>query len=177
MILPIVAYGNDILRTKCLPMDDTVLNRELIANIKETIGMIPTSVGLASPQVNTELQMFAIRILPHLPIQIFINPIIRKRRGKQKSEEGCLSIPDLYREIPSDIRDDIIDVEYYDEKFNKQRVKLKGFESIVFQHEYDHLQGILFIDYLTKEGKEEAQDRLAEIEKGNVQTLYKMIFK
>jgi len=174
MILPIIGYGHETLRVECTPFDDTPKNREIITDLKETMLNIPTAVGLALPQVNLPFRGFVMRNDSGI-VQVCLNPIIKKRRKKQVSNEGCLSIPRIYRDL--NVRDEIIDVEFYDENFNKKSFKLKDFESIVFQHEYDHLNGVLFVDYLTKEGREEIQDKLNEIEKGYTPTAYPMLFK
>lgn len=172
MIVPIVAYGTPILRQNCVEMDNTDENWGHIVNLSETAINISSAVGLAAPQINVPLRAFLSPI--NDKYAVIINPVIRKRRGEQESDEGCLSIPGIFRKILT--RSDIIDVEYYDGHFRKQRRKLRGFESIVFQHEYDHINGILFIDHLSKEGQQEIQEKLSLIEKGQTQTHYDMIF-
>jgi peptide deformylase len=104
----------------------------------------------------------------------YINPVILKRRRDQRSEEGCLSIPGIFGRLN---RADILDVEYFDAAMNRQRARLRGFESVVFQHEYDHLAGILFIDYFDPVERGRIADVLAEIEDGKVDTRYLMSFK
>lgn len=172
-ILPIVGYGSPILKELCLEIDSTIDKVDDLANdLIATMKSIGTAVGLAAPQINSNLSMFVMR--PKGIDVVVINPIIRKRRQSIKSEESCLSIPVLSAVVPD--RDEIIDVEYYDVKFNKQKIRLRGFDAIVFQHEYDHLNGILYTDRLTKEGREQVADRLADIEKGNTRNYYDMIF-
>ena len=171
MILPIVAYGNDILRETCIPAENTPETQKLIDNMIDTLAQIPTGVGLASVQVNSNLAIFLARLGNN--VMVHINPLIRKRRGVQKSMEGCLSIPEINALVPE--RDDIIDIISYDRNFKEQKFKLRGFDSIIFQHEYHHLNGILFTDLLTKEGKESVKDKLSEIEKGNFKSRYSMI--
>lgn len=173
MILPIVAYGCQILREQTIPAENNAKTIELVHNMIETMESIKTSVGLAAPQINSNLSIFLAKI--GLKTIVHINPTIVKRRGKQKAdEEGCLSISGIYKDIPD--RDDIIDIISYDINFNKQRMKLRGFESRIVQHEQNHLNGILFIDFLSKEGREEISEKLNEIEKGIVKTYYPMIF-
>jgi peptide deformylase len=103
-----------------------------------------------------------------------INPVIKKRRGSVKSDEGCLSIPGLNGTVPE--RDEIIDVEFYDHEFKHHKMRLRGFDAIVFQHEFDHLNGVLYTDRMTKEGLEAVKDKLSDIEKGIHKAKYEMVF-
>jgi peptide deformylase len=172
-ILPIVGYGSPILREVCLEVDKTIDEVKLLANdLIKTMTNIGTAVGLAAPQVNVNLRMFIMS--PNRTPIVVINPTITKRRGTKKSGEGCLSIPGVYETVAE--RDDIIDVEYYDVDMNKQKIRLRGFDAVVFQHEFDHLNGILFTDRLTKEGEEAAKDKLSDIEKGIYKADYPMVF-
>lgn len=171
-ILPIVTYGCPILRQKCEPVDNTPENMAKLHDLLATAQSIHSSVGLAFPQIGVPLNAFITLINDQK--KIVINPVIRKRRGSQISDEGCLSIPGIFTKVSE--RDDIIEVEYYDEKFNKQKRSLRKFEAVIFSHEFDHLNGILFIDYLTKEGREEIKEKLSNIENGKIQTHYDMIF-
>jgi peptide deformylase len=168
MITPIEAYGNSILRTKCEELESV----DPIVDLIDTVKSIKGAIGLALPQIGVERQAFI--SLASGYSKLYINPIIRKRRGEQQSEEGCLSIPGVKETIT---RADIIEVEFYDASFTKQRQKLSDIESIVFQHEYDHLHGIMFTDYLTLEGKERIKTQLEDIEQGKVITVYDMSFK
>jgi len=164
MVKPIISYGSSILTKVCNPVSNSVTAVDLIDTLKNTNG-----VGLAAPQIGLLEQIFITKLNNN--IQIYINPIIRNRYKEQLSEEGCLSIPTIYGKIK---RADIIDIEYYDGNMNKQTKQLKGFESIVFQHEYDHLAGILFIDYFGKDGIDKIKSRLDEIESGKIKTNYIM---
>lgn len=173
MILPIVAYGNDILREKTVPAENTSETRHLVENMIDTLNYIKTGVGLASNQVNSNLSIFLAKLGTETIVHI--NPTIIKRKMKQSAqEEGCLSVPEIYSGVPD--RDDIIEIVSYDINFNKQKFKLRGFQSRIVQHENDHLNGILFIDYLTKEGRENIADKLSKIERGEVKAYYDMIF-
>ena len=175
MILPIVAYGSPILREKCEDISDTPENREIIKSLIETQQSIKTSVGLALPQINYKLNGF-ISLIDGKQ-QVVLNPRIKKYRGEQLSSEGCLSIPlDKFEQSPYINRNDIIEIEYFDQEFRKQTRRLRKFESVVFQHEFDHLQGILFIDYFNPKEKENIKEKLSLIEKGEVKSYYPMIF-
>lgn len=170
---PIVGYGSPVLRVFCdeaEPGDDTT---KVILTLQDTIANLQSCVGLAAPQINSNKRIFVLRPNVHQHY-VMINPVITKRRNKQHYEEGCMSIPGVFGRV--DNRDDIIDVECYNEFFELQKYRLRGFESIIFQHEYDHLNGILFIDHLTKVGREEIQHKLNEIEKGRTSTLYRMVW-
>jgi len=173
-ILPIVGYGSPILREVCVEVDSSIDKvKEFTEDLIATLSSIPTAVGLAAPQVNENLRMFAMNIYGTLTV--VINPVIKKSRGSKPSDEGCLSVPGVNGRVPE--RYEILDVEYYDENFNKKKVRLSGFTAIVFQHEYHHLNGILYVDLLTKEGREAVNDKLSDIEKGIYSpTNYEMIF-
>lgn len=171
-IKPIVGYGSEILRTTCNQTDNTEEARKTINELWYTMQSLHTSVGLAAPQINSDLQIFAAK-LQGLP-EIVINPVIRKRRQNYKTDEGCLSIPGITtREV---IKDKIIEVEYYDQNFNKVKKKLSAFDAVVFQHEYDHLHGILYVDRLNDKNLEEIKHKLAQIEEQKTTTYYNMIW-
>jgi peptide deformylase len=170
-ILPIVVYGSPILREVCVEAENKPEVISLVNDIVHTMNNIGTAVGLAAPQINSNLRIFTMNVYGTLTI--VINPIIKKARGKKQSEEGCLSIVGLNGVVPE--RAEILDVEFYDEKFNKKRINLRGFSAIVFQHEIHHLDGILFTDLLTEIGKEQVSDKLSDIEKGIYKANYQTI--
>ena len=113
----------------------------------------PKGVGLAAPQVNKSISLFVTKPSSKSKLQVFINPIIisetalphpkikGKKKSKDKKLEGCLSLKDIWGEVK---RNDIIEMEYFDEKGVKHTRKFKGFMSTIMQHEIDHLNGILF---------------------------------
>jgi peptide deformylase len=172
-ILPIVGYGSPILREVCVEVDETIDEVKRLANdLITTMNSIGTAVGLAAPQINVNLRMFTMNVYGTLTV--VINPVIKKSRGSKPSDEGCLSIPGLNGRVPE--RFEIIDVEYYDENMNKKRMKLNGFAAVVFQHELDHLNGIMYTDRMTKEGLEAVQDKLSDIAKGIYSSPYQMVF-
>ena len=172
-IKPIVGLGSPILREVCTPIEGTAQGKEVIEFLNYTLIFLPNCLGIAAPQINYSVRMFVMKFDNGLP-QIVINPIIKKRRGKFGFQEGCMSIPKVYSRL--DVRDDIIDVEYYDENFTLIKKRLRGLESVVFQHELDHLNGILFIDHLTPQGREMIQDKLSDIEHGITNASYDMIY-
>lgn len=171
-IQPIVGYGSPILREVCLEVENKPEIQIVANDLLATMKSIGTAVGLAAPQINYDVRVFVMR--PNNKEIVVINPIIKKRRGSVSSTEGCLSIFGLNAIVPN--RDEIIDVEFYDQNFNKQKMRLRGFDAIVFQHEFCHLNGVLFTDLLTKEGQEQVADHLSDIEKGIIKASYPVIF-
>ena len=146
-ILEIVKYGDPVLRKKTEPIteitDDIV---QLAQDMLETMYAAP-GVGLAGPQVGKSLQICVIDVVPdgkRNPI-VLINPKVVSGENKIEQEEGCLSFPKIYEKIK---RWNKIQVEYVDLKGNLNKVEVEGFLAKAFQHEIDHLNGKVFIDYL-----------------------------
>lgn len=189
MILPIVSYGSPILNkvAKEITSDYSNLN-ELINNMWETM-YSAQGVGLAAPQVGVPIRLFVIDASPFVNEKtmnnqeietlkkfkkIFINPKIILEEGKMCDfNEGCLSIPEVREDIS---RKEQITLEYFDEKFNYKNLKLKGLPARVVQHEYDHIEGILFTDHLSPLKKRLIKGKLNSISKGIVSVDYKMRF-
>ena len=151
MILPIVSFGNSILRCKCSPVQENQPIEDILKNMYETM-YNAQGVGLAAPQVGLDLSIFIIDTTPFcddennlIPLKKeFINPEIIDYSGKDESfNEGCLSIPGLREDV---IRKDQIKIRYFDKNFNEHTEKYEGINSRVIQHEYDHLMGVLFTD-------------------------------
>jgi len=147
-----------------------------------------SGVGLAAPQIGKSIKVFIIDTSPFLDMddneikgcevssvkQTFINPTILDESGEFWSfEEGCLSIPHIREEVK---RKSFIKIEYYDENFNYRKDDFSGIVARVIQHEYDHIQGILFTDKLTSFKKRLLKSKLNNIEKGNVEIDYLMDF-
>jgi len=181
MIYPIVAYGNPILKKEAedLPegSDLTQLIQDMYATMDHAHG-----VGLAAPQINQGVRLFVIDSSLMLDEdeeekgirRVFINPILLDEYGDNFSfEEGCLSIPDVRAEI---IRPEKLTLEYYDENWNLKEEEFSGMTARVIQHEYDHLEGILFVDYLKGLKKRMIQSKLIDVSKGKVSTDYRMIY-
>jgi len=190
MILPIVAYGAPVLRkvagdiTKDYPELD-----KLIADMWETM-YYSNGVGLAAPQVNKDIRVFVIdteQIFENLEDdekgkypdepgskKVFINPHIIEFDGEDwPYNEGCLSIPKIREDV---MRPETVVIEYLDENFNAHTSTFNGITARVIQHEYDHLEGKLFIDYLKPLRRKMLQGKLNDISKGKVRVDYKMIF-
>ncbi len=146
--LPIFIYGQDVLRKssfKVENIDNSI--KYLIEKMKETM-YNNSGVGLAAPQIGKNLNIFIIDVSSKKnDLKVFINPKILRLEGKAVGEEGCLSIPGIYAEIP---RAEFVKVEAQDIKGKKFKLEAEGLLAVAIQHENDHLEGKLFIDYLDK---------------------------
>lgn len=188
MILPIRAYGDPVLRSKNLEINSEYLNlSELISNMFETM-YSANGVGIAAPQIGMNIRLFVVDASPFAEDEdyaeiaegllqfkkVFINPKIISRTGELwKFNEGCLSIPDIHEDIK---RHESIEIEYFDENWNKHRETYSDLRARIIQHEYDHLEGILFTDLLSPLKKKLLKNRLDNISKGNIKVNYKMKF-
>jgi peptide deformylase len=189
MILPIRAYGDPVLRKvgKEISKDYQNLD-ELIANMRETMKNAQ-GVGLAAPQVGKDIRLFLIDASPFSENEkleeeernflknfdkIFINAEIIEEEGDEwVFNEGCLSIPNINEEV---YRNETIHIEYVDENFEKKKESLNGLAARIFQHEYDHIEGILFTDKLSTLKKRLLKKKLENISKGIVDVDYRMKF-
>jgi len=189
MILPVIAYGNPVLRkvAKELTKDHLKLD-EIIANMWET-QYNASGVGIAAPQVGLSIRLFVIDASPFSDDddlseeeqeflknfkRVFINPTIVEESGDEWAfNEGCLSIPDVREDV---FRQEQIVVEYVDENWVKQKETLTGLAARVVQHEYDHIEGVLFTDKLSALKKRLIKGKLANITKGKVDVDYRMRF-
>ncbi|MBN3520459.1 peptide deformylase [Algoriphagus lutimaris] len=181
MIYPIVAYGNPILKKEAEEINE---GTELDSLIKDMFATMDNAsgVGLAAPQINQGVRLFVIDSTLMLDEEdeevgirrAFINPIILDEYGDDYSfEEGCLSIPDVRAEIT---RPEKLTIEYFDENWNLKEEEFSGMTARVIQHEYDHLEGILFVDYLKGLKKRLMKSKLIDVSKGKVSTDYRMIY-
>ena len=189
MILPIVAYGDPVLRKvgKDITKDYPKLE-ELIVNMRETMKNAQ-GVGLAAPQIGKDIRLFLIDASPFYENEeldqeerdflktfnrTFINAQIIEEEGEEwVFSEGCLSIPNINEDV---YREETIHVEYVDENFEKKEETLSGLAARIFQHEYDHIEGILFTDKLSTLKKRLLKKRLDNISKGNIDVDYRMKF-
>lgn len=182
MILPITAYGHPVLRKVTEEIDEEYPKLdELIANMFETM-YHAEGVGLAAPQVNVPIRLFVMDASPMGDEiedfkdfkKVFINPYIVDENGEEWSfNEGCLSIPGIREDV---IRPDQIKIEYYDENWEFHEEEYDGIPARVIQHEYDHLDGILFPDRLSPIRRKLLRSKLNNISKGKVDIDYRMIF-
>jgi peptide deformylase len=191
MILPIVAYGDPVLRKKAgdITKDYPGL-AQLIANMFETMNNAK-GVGLAAPQVGVSIRLFIIDGAPYVVSdddddeeedeedlknfkKIFINAEIIKEEGeKWKFNEGCLSIPNIREDVE---RQPELRIRYVDENFVKHEETYTGIKARIIQHEYDHIDGILFTDRINPLRKRLLKRKLTDISKGLVDVKYKMKF-
>lgn len=185
MILPIVAYGHPTLKKKAQNISKDYPNlSELIENMWETMGQ-SNGVGLAAPQVNLSIRLFVIDATHYLEEEetesdiktfkkIFINAEITEEEGEEWSfNEGCLSVPEIREDV---LRKPNITIRYLDENFVEHTEKYDGVIARIIQHEYDHLEGKLFVDRINSLRRILLKRKLNEITKGIVNVNYKMIF-
>jgi peptide deformylase len=190
MILPIVAYGSPILRKVC---DDITADypglEKLLADMWETM-YNSNGVGLAAPQINAPIRLFIIDSeqifrnqeedekgeFPDEPgfKGVFINAQILALNGNEWSyNEGCLSIPKIREDV---YRNETVTMQFADENFIQHTKTFNGITARVILHEYDHIQGKLFIDYINPLKRKLLQRKLTDITKGNIKVDYRMVF-
>ena len=182
MILPIYAYGQPVLKKVCKEIDKEYEGlSELIANMWETM-YNAHGVGLAAPQIGRDIRLFIVDTIQlqnegeeHLGMKkVFINAQIIEEHGRAwKYEEGCLSIPDVRGDVS---RLPEIEIEYQDENFNTYRETYTGMSARVIQHEYDHIDGILFTEKLMPLRKRRIKRSLERIKAGEIDAGYRMKF-
>jgi peptide deformylase len=189
MILPIIAYGDTVLRKVGSDIDKEYPKlKELIANMWETM-YNANGVGLAAPQIGLPIRLFLVDTSPfaddeELTVeeqkqlegfkQVFINAYIEEEIGEEWAfNEGCLSIPDVREDVS---RKGTIKMTYFDENFKKQEQTFDGLLARVIQHEYDHIEGVLFTDKLSSLKKRLIKGRLSNISKGKIDVDYRMRF-
>jgi peptide deformylase len=182
MILPIVAYGNASLRKISEDIEPGYPGLEqLIADMFETM-YASNGVGLAAPQVNRSIRLFVMdtkayeKDYPEVKDfkKVFINARILEKRGPLWTfNEGCLSVPEIREDID---RETHILMRYQDEKFNMYEEEFDGILSRVIQHEYDHLEGVLFVDKVSSLRKMLLKRKLTDISKGLIDPPYRMIY-
>lgn len=180
MKYPITVYGDLILRKRAKEIEEDMegLN-EIIENMWETM-YYADGVGLAAPQAGLSIRMFVIDGSagadeePELIDfkKVFINPEIIKLSGDSwVMNEGCLSLPEIREDVS---RPDTVRIKYFDEDFKEHDEEFSGFAGRVIQHEFDHLEGKLFVDYLSPLRKRLLKSKLNDIARGNIQPHYKI---
>lgn len=182
MILPIVAYGTPVLKQVGKPIDEDYPKlEELIENMFETM-YEANGVGLAAPQIGKSIRLFIVDGSPFEEDEpdmkdfqkVFINPEILSEEGVEWDfNEGCLSIPNIREDVS---RKPKIRIRYQDEDFETVEEEYEGVKARIIQHEYDHIEGILFTDYLSPLKKRILKRKLVDITKGNVRVDYRMKF-
>jgi peptide deformylase len=190
MILPIVAYGTPVLRTKGKNISSDYPDLfQLIADMWETM-YYSNGVGLAAPQIGRDIRLFVVDSSPVFANleeaekgkypdepgikQVFINARIKELYGNEwPYNEGCLSIPKIREDI---LRNEEVRIEYCDEQFVLHEHSFNGITARIILHEYDHLEGKLFIDYLKPLKRKLLKGKLDDISKGKISVDYKMVF-
>ena len=192
MILPIIAYGNPILRKMAHDIDENYPSLDkLIEDMWETM-YASNGVGLAAPQVNKSIRLFVVdssqifanmdekereeERYPDAPgiKQVFINAHIIEEGGEDwPYNEGCLSIPKIREDID---RAEEVTIQYMDEQLKKHTKTFNGVTGRIILHEYDHIDGKLFIDHISPLKRKLLKRKLDDISKGNIKVDYKMVF-
>lgn len=182
MVLPIVAYGDPVLkkRAAAIQRDYPGLD-ELIANMIDTMHH-SKGVGLAAPQVGHSIRLFVADGTPFEEEeeglkdfrQVFINPVVTSEAGDAwKFNEGCLSIPGIREDV---LRRDTVHIEYVDAAWKSHKETYGGIAARIIQHEYDHLEGVLFVDRISPMRRRLLRNRLLDISRGIVDAEYAMRF-
>lgn len=182
MIFPIVMYGDPVLRQRAKDIEPGTDLKQLILDMIETMHNAH-GIGLAAPQIGKSVRLF---VVDGSPLddeddepgmvdfkKVFINPQILEEVGTPWDfEEGCLSIPNIREKVS---RKDKLTIRYYDEYWKSHEEKFDGMKARIIQHEYDHIEGKLFVDYLTPLKRRLLKGKLADISKGKVDTEYRII--
>lgn len=192
MVLPIVVYGDPVLRKVCedITPDYEGLD-QLIKDMFETM-YAASGVGLAAPQINRAIRLFIVDATPFADVEedeeseftkeeleemkdfkkIFINARILEEEGEEwKFSEGCLSIPKIREDV---LRKPTVTIEYLDENFKKHKETYDGVIARVIQHEYDHIEGVLFTDKISPLKRRLISGKLSDISKGKISADYKI---
>ena len=188
MILPILAYGTPVLKKKGRDITpEYPAFEQLLENMWETM-YEANGVGLAAPQVGIAIRLFIVDAFPFADDdelteeeqkqltgfkKVFINPQIEESGEEWAFNEGCLSIPDIREDV---YRQEEIQIRYWDENFKEHTEQYLGLAARVIQHEYDHIEGVLFTDKLSPLKKRLIKGKLNNIAKGNIDVDYKMRF-
>lgn len=189
MILPIVAYGDPVLKKRATEINENYADLKLlITNMYETM-YGAYGVGLAAPQIGLSVRLFLVDTAPFAEDdsyseaerkalksfkKTFINPEILEETGEEWAfNEGCLSIPNVREDV---LRKPQIKIRYQDENFETQTEEFDGLIARVIQHEYDHIEGVLFTDKVSSLKKRLLKSKLASISKGKISVDYRMRF-
>ena len=185
MVYPIIVYGDPILRKRAKEIEkDTLDIKSFVRDMFETM-YAAHGIGLAAPQIGKSIRVF---VVDGTTLQdeddaegedmtdfkkTFINPLIVGEDGEEwEFEEGCLSIPNIRENVT---RQEKVKIRYMDEDWNPKEEEYDGVKARIIQHEYDHLDGKMFIDYLSPLKKRMLKGRLTDISKGAVDTEYRIL--
>lgn len=178
MIYPIVMYGDPVLRQRAKDIQPHTDIKQLVEDMYETLHAA-NGIGLAAPQIGKSMRLFIVDAtsLDDDPAmvdfkKVFINPELLEELGNPwEFEEGCLSIPNIREKIS---RKGQLKIRYYDETWNLVEEEYDGMKARIIQHEYDHIEGKMFVDYLTPLKKRLLKGKLSDISKGKVDTEYRI---
>lgn len=179
MVYPIVMYGDSVLRKRAQDIEVGSDVKSLVDDMFETM-YAASGIGLAAPQIGKSIRLF---VVDGSPLddepgmedfkKVFINAeIIEEDEEHNEMEEGCLSIPNIREKVT---RPETIRIKYFDENWNEHDEEYDGMKARIIQHEYDHIEGVLFIDYLTPLKKRLLKGKLNNISKGEVDTEYRIL--
>ena len=186
MIYPIVVYGDPVLRQRAKEIEPGTDLSALIQDMYETM-YSAQGIGLAAPQIGKAIRLFVVDGTALKDDdddetggenmegfkKAFINPLIIQEAGEPwEFEEGCLSIPNIREKVA---RKENLTIRYYDEQWNLKEEQYDGVKARIIQHEYDHIEGKLFIDYLTPLKKRMLKGKLNDISRGDVDTEYRIL--
>lgn len=184
MVHPIVVYGDPVLRQRAREIEQGTDISPLVADMFETMHAA-SGIGLAAPQIGQSVRLFVVDGttlstdadeaepgMEHFK-KAFVNPVMLEELGAPwEFEEGCLSIPNIREKI---LRKGILRIRYYDENWSLREEEYSGMMARIIQHEYDHLEGKLFIDYLSPLKKRMLKGKLNDISRGEVETEYRIL--
>ncbi len=180
MIYPIVAYGDPVLKKIAEPIAHGTDLSKTVADLYETM-YNAGGVGLAAPQIGMGIRLFVTDGKPmeeeDEPMdfkKVFVNPTVLGENGTPWAfEEGCLSIPGIRADVN---RPEKVKIHYFDEHWNEFTEEYSGMAARIIQHEYDHLQGTLFVDRISAMKKRLIQSKLADISRGRAKADYRLRF-
>ncbi len=184
MVYPIVVYGDPILRKRAKEIEKGSL--DMVAFVQDMFDTMYAAhgIGLAAPQIGKGMRLFVVdgTTLDEEDQEgedmtgfrkVFINPVIVEENGdKWEFEEGCLSIPNIRENVA---RKEQVTIRYVDENWQAREEVYEGIKARIIQHEFDHLEGKMFIDYLSPLRKRMLKGKLTDISKGDVETQYRIL--
>ncbi len=177
MIYPIVVYGDPVLRKKAVDIEEGAFDVKEFANDMIETMHGANGIGLAAPQIGKSMRMFVVDGRPLEEegmedfFKVFINPEILEEEGDSwKYEEGCLSIPGIREDVE---RNPVITIRYFDEDWVEHTDTFDGMKARIIQHEYDHIEGVLFTDHISPLKKRLLKGKLANISKGKFDADYR----
>lgn len=178
MIYPIVVYGDPVLKKRAREIEKGEIDVVALSNDMFETMEAASGIGLAAPQIGKSLRLFIVdgTILEEEEMQdfrkVFLNPEIIDETGEPWAfEEGCLSIPNIREDVS---RQPALTIHYFDEEWNEYTETFDGMKARIIQHEYDHIEGILFTDYLTPFKKRMLRGKLQNITKGKMKVDYRV---